>query len=254
MLIPGAFAVLLSGSGFDSWQSFFALVGQIAAALAALGSIYRFAIKPMIKTYKRISDMYERVEKLVKEMERNGGSSIRDSLDRIEKSVALIDERQKILLGLVPYGIVETDGKGRVIYANRTYLHWTGRAEPEVIGDGWSNSVHPNDRERIRHEWMEAVKERRAYEGRFLMLDGHGKGFMVSAKAVPMLPDAYTTLKDTDPVPQPIGWLAIIQRCDFEDCPREGSCILAANGSELCNMKKHRPGVSPGLPEASEEA
>lgn len=211
-----------------SWvDGLFELIGKIAAVLGSLAAIWRFLVKPMIETFRNISSMYLRVEELVKQMEANGGSTLRDSLNRIERMIYLLDERQKILLGMVPYGIVETDERGRVTYVNRTYLAWTGRGEDEVHGDGWSNSVHPEDRERIRREWTEAVREQRAYEGRFRMLDVHGRSFPVSSKAVPMYAD---TPGSHQPIyPAPIGWLAVLQRCDLEECIERGECVFGAD-------------------------
>lgn len=199
------FALLLEESILPTPAQAFAVIGQIAASLTAMGIIWRFAIRPVAKTVQRVTDMYTRVEKLMAQFERNGGSTIRDSLDRIERAVHVQEQRQKIMLGMVPFAVAETDARGKLIFANRTYLHWVGRTESEVLWDGWVNVIHPDDRERVRREWTEAVSEARSYEGQFRML-GTNSCFEVQCRAVPI------RAEDPTDALTPFGWVAIIIR------------------------------------------
>ena len=106
-------------------------LGEITAVLAATAGAYRYGLLPVIRFTKKISTMYDKVEGLVAQFERNGGSSVRDALDRIEASMIIQDSRQKVLLGLAPFAVVETTSEGRVCFVNRTYQMWVSRPDPK---------------------------------------------------------------------------------------------------------------------------
>lgn len=213
----------------------FSWIGQIAATLTAVGVIYKFLVRPLILAVKKITSMYEKVEGLVAQFERNGGSSFRDSIDRIERTVTLQDSRQRILLGLVPYSVTETDDKGKLIFCNRVFLQWTGRLEDEVQGDGWVNVVHPDDRERLRREWDEAVVEKRAYEARWRMIDIHGRDFYVFCRCFPMV-DGIDIDTGTHNV---YGWFAVIYKCDGDVCLKNPELCPFAIASGTCKGGDH---------------
>lgn len=195
-----------------SVQHFFVLLGQVAAALTAAGVVYRFVVRPFISSLRKISAVYDKVDKLAGEFQRNGGGSLRDAIDRIETATLKQDERQKILLGIVPFGITETTPDGKLIFANRTYLRWTEREEREVFGDGWINVIHPEDRDRVIEEWELACSQRRAYEGHYRMISLSGATFPVYCRALPMYADPLRI--------RILGYIAILVRCTGPlDCP-----------------------------------
>jgi len=47
---------------------------------------------------------------------------------------------------------------GACDYLSPRWVEYTGRPEPEQIGYGWLDQVHPDERERVRKEWKTAVK------------------------------------------------------------------------------------------------
>lgn len=193
-------------------HQFFVLLGQVAAALTAAGVVYRFVIRPVASTLRKITAVYEKVDRLSIEFQRNGGGSLRDAIDRIEATTMKQDERQRILLGIVPFGIAETTSEGKLVFANRTYLRWTEREEREVLGDGWVNVIHPEDRERVRNEWDEAWRSHRAYEGHFRMISQTGEAFPVFCRAIPMYSDPLRL--------RTLGYVAILIRCGGPtECP-----------------------------------
>ncbi|RLB65529.1 MAG: hypothetical protein DRI90_01795, partial [Deltaproteobacteria bacterium] len=60
-----------------------------------------------------------------------------------------IEERFKALSGAAPVGIFETDESGRTVYVNDRLLAIFGKAEGALLGGGWQQSVHPEDRETL---------------------------------------------------------------------------------------------------------
>ena len=73
-----------------------------------------------------------------------------------------------------PVGILEMDGQGRCIYANRRWEEISGRAHEQSFGDEWRSAVHPDDRSEVFSRWMDAIRSETAFqtECRFLLPDG----------------------------------------------------------------------------------
>lgn len=64
-----------------AWEEHGDTVITAAAVLAAIGAIYRLAIRPIIAIFHRIDKALVVVEK---ELQPNGGSSLRDAVNRVE--------------------------------------------------------------------------------------------------------------------------------------------------------------------------
>lgn len=83
-------------------------------------------------------------------------------------------------------GHFETDESGANTYVNLTYARWLGVGKAELLGWGWVNFIHPEDRARVRAEWEACRAEHRVYNLRFRMLDADGGTFMVDVMATPI--------------------------------------------------------------------
>jgi len=64
------------------------ILGMVAAGVASLGVIHRGLLLPMYRWAKRIEKAMGFVEE---QMKPNHGSSLRDSLDRIENRLTLVE-------------------------------------------------------------------------------------------------------------------------------------------------------------------
>lgn len=68
-------------------------------------------------------------------------------------------ERQyRTLTEALPGFVFTTDAAGRNIYTNDFYQEYTGRDFGELAGDGWTESVHPDDRDQVTRNWRSAVE------------------------------------------------------------------------------------------------
>ena len=63
-------------------------VGLVAAIVAAIGVIWRQAVRPVISAARRIERALEAVDK---ELRPNGGSSLRDAVNRIDNRTAALE-------------------------------------------------------------------------------------------------------------------------------------------------------------------
>lgn len=158
---------------------------QLAAVVAVLTGIavgVRFLMRACRWLSKRISGMFgigdikvdleavhDTLEAIAMELKPNGGSSIRDSLNRIELRQVLQEQRQKAILTDMSVGVFETDTNGNYVWVNRKYLRMTGRAPSEVNGTGWVNTIADRDQARVIGEWQKAIDEEREFEAEYMI-------------------------------------------------------------------------------------
>jgi len=114
--------------------------------------------------HERLDDLHDSVKCLVTEVMVNDGSSLRDAVVRIEESVALANERQRVRMLDDANLIFETDVKGNFIWVNRTFCRVVQRQPSELIGRGWLNVLPPARREAAAKNWYRAVGNNMEFE------------------------------------------------------------------------------------------
>jgi PAS domain S-box-containing protein len=79
---------------------------------------------------------------------------------------------------------VTADG---LIDAEQSWRLYTGQSLGEARGWGWLEAIHPDDRERVRQEWTEALTARERYESvyRLRRADGTYRTLLVQALPLP---------------------------------------------------------------------
>ncbi len=91
-----------------------------------------------------------------------------------EKALRESEEKYQTIARVSPVGIFQTDAAANNIYLNDRACEITGLTMEEARGQGWSQTVHPEDRDRVTREWQQAVRESRMFksEYRWLRRDG----------------------------------------------------------------------------------
>ena len=75
---------------------------------------------------------------------------------RAERSLRESEERFRLLAHAAPVMIWSADPDKQCTSVNRAWLDFTGRAIGAELGDGWTESVHPDDLERCRQIYTQA--------------------------------------------------------------------------------------------------
>jgi PAS domain S-box-containing protein len=81
------------------------------------------------------------------------------------------------------------DAAGNVVEDSPSWRAFTGQTREEWIGTGWSNAVHPRDREATIAAWRQAIKERRTYSVEYRLRHSALGWRWMAAKAVPLYTD-----------------------------------------------------------------
>jgi PAS domain S-box-containing protein len=199
--------ILMSVRDYAEWTT--AIIGGILS----IAAFHRWLWPIVVRAFKRTKAMFLAFEKLptafvefgsmkdrieeVAEMAiqvrkavlPNGGSSLPDAMARIEASTAertvMLQEMNKAIIGIVNLqkaaqntnrrmAALEFDLNGRLIEVSKTYGRWTGVESNDLLGWGWINTVHPEDKDRVRRDLLSAVNECRSEVLRFSMIDHTG--------------------------------------------------------------------------------
>lgn len=204
-------------------------LGKIAGAVLSIGTLswasWKYVISPARLKFNAI-------DSAVKELLPNGGSSLRDSVNRIEtetlkqsgalevvnRKIEKLDQTQWAMAQDARCGIFEAGSDGMIFRVNQTFSRLVGRDQAELIGNNWAVCIDELDRDRVMGEWNNAVEYSRDFEMvfKFRHSDGHDFRAMVKARAI----QATMTPGSTRHVS---GWLgSVIRLPDSADVAGQG--------------------------------
>ena len=114
--------------------------------------------------------------------------AIIDITERKQKAEALreSEERFRSLTTLSPAGIYQTNVNGDCTYANEAWLRMAGMSLNEVLGKGWINGLHPDDRQDISHAWYKMTDSKGNWGHEYRFQTPGGKTTWVYGLATPI--------------------------------------------------------------------
>lgn len=149
-------------------------LAAIAGILGSLVVILKYVRGPVRCFWENIKFMYnaraiqgditEKLDSIMLQLVPNGGSSIKDSLDRIEDKQHFFGSFIKTQLNTHSKALFEADAVGNCTWVNRPHSRMTGFRVDEVMGDGWINVIAPECRERFGAKWEAAVAVGREFD------------------------------------------------------------------------------------------
>src|SRR5262249_49265922 len=77
------------------------------------------------------------------------------------------EEQYRSLAEAIPQLVLTAAADGRVDYHNRRWTEYTGLVAAQLAGAGWEEALHPDDRQKWRDGWEEAVRSGIAYEAEY---------------------------------------------------------------------------------------
>ncbi len=96
-------------------------------------------------------------------------------LKNTQQELVASELRFSTILESTPSGVFQTDRDGQCIYINETYQSIVGIEFYDALGEGWANSIHPDDRENVFNEWGASVDEYRSFSMEYRILTPSGE-------------------------------------------------------------------------------
>ncbi|MCC2656542.1 MAG: hypothetical protein K0Q76_1650 [Panacagrimonas sp.] len=99
------------------------------------------------------------------------------------------DARFRALVEGAAQIVWSTDADGRVVEPLPSWCAFTGQTAARAMGEGWVDAVHPDDRERFRRLWRQALESARAFEGEFRVQHAQAGWRWMRARGHPVMGD-----------------------------------------------------------------
>jgi len=103
-----------------------------------------------------------------------------------EDSIKQSEERYRSLIAATSQLVWTADAEGRCPYLP-SWGAYTGQTEAQMVGFGWLDAIHPDDRQRTNHVWMEAVQTKTLFEIEYRIRGADGNYRYFQARGVPLL-------------------------------------------------------------------
>lgn len=139
--------------------------------LTGVIGLWKWIIHPLMTVVREVGPLKEAITVIRKEVQPNGGSSIKDGISRIERAIGRLEEIQAARLNSDDMAIFEADAAGRYIWVNKSLAKLCGRESVELYDHGWKNCVHQDDREKVAEEWRSAIEDWREFEMDFRLVN-----------------------------------------------------------------------------------
>lgn len=173
------------------------LIGIIASGVATVWLFFRKRLKAWWGPYRKGLDGMAELPSMRKSMDA-GRQEIAGLSQQVGMMNLMMRARGDINIEAAEF---ECAADGSNTYVNQTYARWLGVGKSELLGWGWVNFIHPDDRDAVRREWDQCRTEHRVYNRRHRIVDSDGGAILVDTLATP-IPEA----------PPAKQWIGVMRR------------------------------------------
>jgi len=114
---------------------------------------------------------------------------LRQRLSEVEAAIGreeqLAEEHFRELLGTVPVLVWISDTDAMCSFFNRTWLEYRGRRLEEEMGNGWTEGLHPDDRDLCLETYLKAFSARQPFRVQYRLQKANGEYSWVEHNGLP---------------------------------------------------------------------
>ena len=107
--------------------------------------------------------------------------------NRAQQALQWSEQRYRSLVTATAQIVWSTDAAGKVVRDMPSWRSYTGMKLEEILGGGWIQALHPDDREHTAEVWAKAVRERALYDTEYRIRRHDGEYRDVAVRGVPVL-------------------------------------------------------------------
>lgn len=142
-----------------------AIIGSVCSLLAgSFAFAWKKLIKPAIKFLDDQEELKKSIQTIKNEVITNGGSSIKDAVNRLDKTCKsieinqkVLDQRSKATLHYHEQALFEVDAKGRIHWFNEKFCDLTKENGDVTEGFDWVSIVEEDKREEFLKEFSSCL-------------------------------------------------------------------------------------------------
>lgn len=157
----------------------------------------------------QLQQMAERIKRIDHQVHPNGGKSLSDMVNSIVRELGEVRSSQHTTNNVLrvcwdalgTFGVFYCTPAGDNTYCSAVYLKWLGAIESEMMGYGWVNFIHHEDRHAVVREWESCAEDERYFSMTYRMVRD-GQPFEVEAYAQPL----------RDQSGQVVQWVGMVRR------------------------------------------
>ena len=150
-------------------------IGLIISIIASVFGLFRWLYNKIVKPISKMVQSHEYVLNTVKqikgELTTNGGSSIKDTVNRIDRRQIMIDKRSKAVFYNLEEAILEVDERGNILWANESF-HRIFKNK-NLNGLDWVCFIDEPKREEFIKEFKSCSKQNRELNFETVSTDGN---------------------------------------------------------------------------------
>ena len=109
-------------------------------------------------------------------------AKIKERVSQLRES----EERFRMLATHAPVGIYQVDTEGNCLFANRRWSEIAGLSAEEAAGQGWTRTLHPEDRNAVVALWQNAASSGSEWVMDYRFIRPDGKLVWVHGNAIPL--------------------------------------------------------------------
>ena len=148
----------------------------LPVGLWGISFIWKKILKPVLKAIKDHDYIVDSIKDIRKELVNNGGSSIKDAINRIEGRQIMIDKRTKAIFYNEKEVIFEVDARGNILWANKRFHDIMG--SKNIKGLDWVSYVDELHRDYFLRELESCSEKLRELKFETKSMDGKEVKFL----------------------------------------------------------------------------
>jgi len=151
-------------------------IGVISAGVAGIYTLKKLVVSPILSAIRKTIGFFKKLDnslstlfEIQEEFRPNGGGSLRDVINRIEREINFHTSRVRLLWANIPdddgiIGAFECDKKGNYTWVSKNWISLTGMGSESSKGNGWVSTILEEDRAKVIKEWADSIMQRRSFD------------------------------------------------------------------------------------------